>query len=244
MKLKTISTGSVGNCYILTDNENESLIIECGVKFKDIKKALNFDLSNVAGCIVSHSHNDHCLSLKDLFDAGIKVYANKAIFKKVGITENPEINDLFKGVNQFKIGSKWTIMTFPLVHDVSISGFLIHHKESGKILFATDTSEINYNFKVNNIIIEANYSEKLIENSSNEWLTERIKNSHFSIEKCIDYLSEQDLSEVNNILLIHLSDRNSSEQYFKELFSKSLGVFPKIAENGQEIEFNLDVFCT
>ena len=41
MKLKIISTGSQGNSYIL-ENENEALIIEAGVRFIEIKKALSF----------------------------------------------------------------------------------------------------------------------------------------------------------------------------------------------------------
>ena len=40
MNLKIINTGSAGNCYILTDSNNKSLIIECGVKIEEIKKAL------------------------------------------------------------------------------------------------------------------------------------------------------------------------------------------------------------
>ena len=42
MKLKIISTGSQGNCYIL-ENEQEALIIEAGVKFIEVKKAICFN---------------------------------------------------------------------------------------------------------------------------------------------------------------------------------------------------------
>ena len=55
MKLKVISTGSIGNSYLLESN-TDTLIIECGVLFKDIKKALNFDLKSVAGCLITHEH--------------------------------------------------------------------------------------------------------------------------------------------------------------------------------------------
>ena len=54
MKLYTISSGSKGNCYIITDSNSHQLIIECGVSIKDIIPHINFD--TIDGCIVSHSH--------------------------------------------------------------------------------------------------------------------------------------------------------------------------------------------
>lgn len=55
MFLRVINSGSSGNGYIL-ESENEALIIECGCKLIDIKKALNFNISKVVGCLVSHEH--------------------------------------------------------------------------------------------------------------------------------------------------------------------------------------------
>ena len=56
MKLKCIATGSTGNCYILTSNGGETLILDCGVPIKDIKKGLDLNIRSVSGVIVSHSH--------------------------------------------------------------------------------------------------------------------------------------------------------------------------------------------
>ena len=54
-RLKVISSGSIGNCYLL-ECSNESLILELGVTWKDILKALNFEegLRKVRGCLTSH----------------------------------------------------------------------------------------------------------------------------------------------------------------------------------------------
>ena len=51
--LKVISSGSVGNAYIL-DCGNEQLIIELGVSWKEILNELNYDLKKVRGCLASH----------------------------------------------------------------------------------------------------------------------------------------------------------------------------------------------
>lgn len=53
--IRVISSGSCGNAYIL-ECENEILILELGISWKDIVKALNFDLSKVVGVCVSHAH--------------------------------------------------------------------------------------------------------------------------------------------------------------------------------------------
>lgn len=55
MLLSVINSGSEGNGYVL-QNENEALIIECGCKFMDCKKVLNWNIRKVAGCIISHEH--------------------------------------------------------------------------------------------------------------------------------------------------------------------------------------------
>jgi len=55
MLIDIIATGSAGNCYILTAGQDK-LILDCGVRYKDIQAALRFDASRVAGCLVTHEH--------------------------------------------------------------------------------------------------------------------------------------------------------------------------------------------
>ena len=53
--LKCVCSGSNGNQYIL-ENENEVLLIEAGCNLKKTKIAINFNISKVVGCIISHEH--------------------------------------------------------------------------------------------------------------------------------------------------------------------------------------------
>jgi hypothetical protein len=52
-KLKCISSGSQGNSYII-ECENETLLLELGISWKDILKGLNYKLGNVVGVLCSH----------------------------------------------------------------------------------------------------------------------------------------------------------------------------------------------
>lgn len=53
--MKIIDSGSQGNAYILECNR-EVLLIELGIKWKDILRALHYNLSNIVGVCVSHAH--------------------------------------------------------------------------------------------------------------------------------------------------------------------------------------------
>lgn len=55
LKLKTISTGSIGNSYALICDD-EVLLLDLGVSSMEIKKSLDFKISNIVGCIVTHGH--------------------------------------------------------------------------------------------------------------------------------------------------------------------------------------------
>lgn len=56
MKLKCIATGSTGNCYTLTSSSRETLILDCGIPIKEIKKGLNWHIRGIRGMIISHAH--------------------------------------------------------------------------------------------------------------------------------------------------------------------------------------------
>lgn len=56
MKIKCLGSGSSGNCYLLTASNGETLILDCGIGIKDIKRGLNYDLRRISGIVATHSH--------------------------------------------------------------------------------------------------------------------------------------------------------------------------------------------
>jgi phosphoribosyl 1,2-cyclic phosphodiesterase len=246
MKLKVIGTGSKGNAYILS-NGDEALLIEAGVNIKEIKQALDFDYSKVVGCIVSHEHLDHCKSANDLMRLGIDVYTGAKTHQKI----NGDVIHKAMPIasrETIKLGN-FKIMAFDVKHDaVEPLGFLIEHPDCGKVLFLTDTYYCKYTFPgLNNIIIEANYSKEIIDkkfgpDSDKEFLRNRILKSHFSLANCKDMLKANDLRQVNNIVLIHLSDSNSDEKQFVKEVTELTYKNVCAAFNGMEIDFKKTPF--
>lgn len=55
MQLVVLGSSSKGNCYLL-QNENDCLIIEAGVRFKEVKEVLDFNISKIRGVLISHEH--------------------------------------------------------------------------------------------------------------------------------------------------------------------------------------------
>lgn len=56
MKLKCIASGSSSNCYTLTANDGETLILDCGIPLMKIKEVLNWNIGGIAGVIITHAH--------------------------------------------------------------------------------------------------------------------------------------------------------------------------------------------
>lgn len=55
MKLIVINSNSAGNAYAL-DSGTDILLLEAGVKMSEVKRCINYRLSDVVGVCISHSH--------------------------------------------------------------------------------------------------------------------------------------------------------------------------------------------
>lgn len=247
MKLQVISTGSIGNCYLL-GNEQEAILLECGVSIDKIKKALNFNFEKVKGCLLTHEHGDHCKSIQGVTDLGINVYSSRGTFKGLKKQYITNRQKTVEAGATFQIGN-FKVIAFDVKHDANEPfGYLIQHQDCGKVLFLTDTYFCEYTFKgLNNVIIEANYSKEIINkkygaDSDKEFLRNRVLKSHFSLENCMDMLSANDLTNVNNIVLIHLSDTNSNEREFKKQVEKLTGKTVTVASANMVIPFSKTPF--
>ncbi|MDO8302889.1 MAG: MBL fold metallo-hydrolase, partial [Sedimentisphaerales bacterium] len=75
MQAKQHYSSSAGNLYEITAANGKRLIIDPGVKWPKIQKALGYNLPGIEAAFVSHCHKDHAAAVKDAIKAGIDVYA-------------------------------------------------------------------------------------------------------------------------------------------------------------------------
>ncbi|SET95361.1 Phosphoribosyl 1,2-cyclic phosphodiesterase [Salinibacillus kushneri] len=222
--IKTLASSSKGNCYHITDGQTP-LLLEAGINFREIRKALKFNTSSLAGCLVTHEHGDHTKGIKDVVKAGINVYMSPGTKEALNI-EHHRIKPV-EAKKQFQIG---TVLPFDVEHDVNEPyGFLLANQAVEKLLFATDTFYIRYKFKgLTHLLLECNYSkdildEKILEGLVPQMMRKRLIRSHFSLENVKEFLRVNDLTKVEEIHLIHLSDSNSDEERFKREIQELTG---------------------
>src|SRR5699024_9187141 len=124
----------------------------------------------------------------------------------------------------------WKVLPFDVEHDVNEPlGFLLMNKQGEKLLFATDTYYVRYRFKgLTHIMIEANYSMDILEENIasgivTKIMRKRLIRSQFSLENVKEFLRANELSKVQEIHLMHLSNNNSDENRFKKEIQELTG---------------------
>jgi phosphoribosyl 1,2-cyclic phosphodiesterase len=246
MELHVLGSSSKGNCYIL-QNDTEALVIECGVSLIEVKKAVDFNISKIVGCIVSHEHGDHAKYVNEFLSARIPVYVSAGTNSNIK-QKCAYLPLLMEAGSKFNLGN-FTILPFDVKHDATEPlGFMIKHEQTGNVLFVTDSYFVPYKFaNLNNIIIEANYRTDLLKQNIEAGKIppshyNRLLESHLSLETCMEALQANDLSKVNKIILIHLSDGNSNAEEFKNDIHKATGKTVLVADKGLKTSLNKTPF--
>ena len=220
MDVLSLASSSAGNCYRISDGST-ALLLDAGITIQRIKQGLDCKLSGVDGCLISHSHGDHCKAVKDLLKAGVDVYATDETMSTIGVNDDHRANAISIH-KQFTINT-FIIKAFETQHDCPGSvGFLIYSKVTReKLVYITDSFYIRYRFEgLTHIMVECNYAADILQaNVNNGSLPEaqrtRLMQSHFSLEHVKQFLRANDLSRVHEIYLIHLSAGNSDTVRFK-----------------------------
>lgn len=233
IKITPLASSSAGNSYHITDGET-ALLLDAGLPFKTIQRGINFKVSELAACLITHYHGDHIKGLKELADKGVEIYLSQGTVNELGYQHHRfNIIGAFK---EFRIGS-WVVVPFDVQHDVDEPlGYLLINKLGETLLFATDTYYIKYKFSnITHMLIECNYSQEIVKNSIAQTEDEgkrkdligryrRLLTSHFSLENMMEFIRVNDLRKLQEVWLIHLSDGNSDEALFKREIQKLTGV--------------------
>lgn len=208
MNLKTLSSGSHGNCYLLISETGEKLILDCGIDVKKIKKGLDFDVVNVSGCVVSHLHSDHSKAAKDLERIGIPVmkpYENGETKAKFGNFQ----------VQAFDLTDKEGIFCHTNADgsECPCYGFLISHAEMGRLLYITDTEYVKWRFKnISHILLGVNYDSDLID--CNDAKRSHVLKGHMSIDTACRFIDVNNNKDLHTVVMCHLSADNADGDVF------------------------------
>jgi phosphoribosyl 1,2-cyclic phosphodiesterase len=230
--LTVLGSSSHGNAYIIKCGE-QYLLLELGIDFKQILQALNFDIKNVAGCLVSHKHLDHSKSVSKALKYGLDVYSCASVN---GATT-------LNNMESYKIGD-FKVKPLLVPHgDTENYAYIIWHKLMGTLVFATDCEDFKYHVKgCNHLLIEANYSEDIaIQELMDNKEIRSASETHMEINKTLEIIGRHDSWELRNIVLLHLSDQLSDAKKFKEsVCASNASVY--VAENGLTVNVSKNEF--
>ena len=227
--IQSINSSSSGNCYRITSRKS-SLLLDCGVPISKIREALKFEMSTVSGCLVSHEHGDHSKAINDLMKYGVDVYMSQGTASELKNLPSTHRLHIVKAGEQFRVGS-WSVMPFDTVHDCQEPlGFLIASNGGDKLLFATDTAYLLQRFTgLTHIMVECNYSlailqERLNTGAIDKSRYDRVIRTHFGLDHVLDLFKANDMSQVKEIHLMHMSDDNINEDHAVREVRKLTGI--------------------
>lgn len=220
MQIKTIASGSKGNCTIIICNETK-LIIDMGISFLTLKKCLeenSLSFEDFSGILITHCHKDHTKGLSTLLNkTKLEVYIPEAMYESLkDYVQYPKckfIDDQFS-INDVEVELIHTS------HDAPYSvGYIINHHDKSMV-YVTDTGYINRKFLAKMInknlyMIESNHDEIMLMNGPYpRFLKERVisDKGHLSNKTTAGYLSKITGENTKNIILAHLSEKNNTKE--------------------------------
>lgn len=236
MEIEVLGTGSSGNCYKVKIGK-ATLLLECGLPYKVIQKKLNFKISEIDACLVTHEHMDHAKAVKDLMKAGVDCYMTKGTAEVLGINEHrlKTFRPFEKARYYSEVIEGLIVLPFEAVHDVAepvsyyIRTYSRYDKEES-LVFVTDTAYMKYKIPACDVLmIECNYVKSVLDEKDkqgeiNVSLRNRIVKNHMSLETLVEALKAADLSRTKKIYVLHLSDLNSDEEMIKRTIQEITGI--------------------
>jgi len=231
MKIKTIASGSKGNCTIvLCDNTN--LIIDMGISYSRLKESLernslSFDM--FSGVLITHCHKDHINGLSKLIThTNLKAYIPEKMYESLKEFLPKSRCEFIE--EEFMIEDV-KIQILPTSHDAPVSvGYIISYQENS-FVYLTDTGYINRKILSKIMgkdiyLIESNHDEiMLMDGPYPRFLKERVisDKGHLSNSATGKYLKKVINENTKYIILAHLSETNNTEELALNTVKKELG---------------------
>ena len=72
MTFTSLASSSRGNAYVVSDGET-TLLLECGLSFKELQKRLGYGVVDITACLVSHEHQDKAKEDEQMMKDGVQV---------------------------------------------------------------------------------------------------------------------------------------------------------------------------
>lgn len=252
MRLTVLDSGSAGNGYLL-EGRRSALLLECGVRPEELFRMTDCPVSKIAGALVSHEHGDHAKYIDRYAALGIHIYGSVETLNQYAPFHAAAVIRPVRPMQRFSVG-EFEVGAFDTIHDAAGPlGFIIQHRECGRILFLTDTAYCKYNFRdmaLDHIMVEANYEDGILTANTASGRVEpsralRTRQTHMSLRQACDLVRANQTAELKTVVLLHLSRDNADAASFARRMEET-ALFARIAvaTRGTIIELKRDEINT
>lgn len=225
MNVRVLASSSAGNAYVLEDS-GHTLLLDAGIRFADLQVALRHRVTALDACLVTHEHLDHARAVPALLKAGVDVLASAGTFAALGIRSH--CARVVHDQQPLDVGP-WRVLPLQAVHDAREPLSFLVAGPTGKCLYVTDTAYCPYRFRgLTHVLLEANWGDEILERNVERGAVDvhqaaRVRRNHLSLARALDLLAANDMSSVQGIWLIHMSNSNADEEAFKDAARRATG---------------------
>lgn len=248
MELRSIASGSSGNCVLL-QTEKTRILIDAGYSAKRISnllKSVNVELKTIDAILVTHEHSDHICGVGVLSRRyHLPIFANPktwdAMKKKLGRIDE-DCHRTFQNQKAF-VYRDITIFPLPVHHDAADPVGYIFTQGDEKVSVVTDTGFVDDHMMAklagsDIYYFESNYEEDLLRYGNySEWSKMRISGGlgHLSNQQSGIALADLLEGRGEQVLLAHMSiNNNTSDRCYQT-------VTDVLREQGYEPESDVHV---
>ena len=227
VKFMSLSSGSCGNCYVLS-GDNGAILIDAGVSLRRLKKVLQeYDLTmdSFSAILVTHDHLDHIRHLGSFCKRLMKpVYTTRTIHDALARhtftapTIGPCRRILEEGVWNDVAGMK--VRYFVVPHDATQTVGYAVEVDGHNFVIMTDVGRmtdeaVELARNADSVVVESNYDMDMLMSGPYTYeLKMRIVQGcgHLSNDECASAIRRFWHPGLRNIFLCHLSENNNTHE--------------------------------
>lgn len=235
IQFSLLGSGSSGNA-LLIKTDTTKVLVDCGLSLRQLRlrsAEIGESIDDLAGVLVTHEHSDHVNGL------GVLTRRQQTpVFMTRGTYHNlPKSLGLLEGVECFEPGDTVTIgdieaVSFSVDHDAADPVSYVLRSNGTKLGIAADLGHATALVRQrlagsHGLILESNYCPDMLrEGSYPIQVQQRINSSsgHLSNRDMSSLLAHVAHDQLQQVVLIHISDENNTHDLAKRMAEQALGV--------------------
>ncbi len=241
MKVAALSSGSCGNCFYVSHNDN-ALLVDIGISCKQVVERLALlgeTPEKIKGIFVTHEHTDHIKGV-DVFARkfNVPIFATKGTINNGFLCSNENLVNEIKSNETLKVAGL-SIEAFSKSHDAAEPvSYTIRNDKTLSII--TDVGHACRNV-IDNVhesdflILEANHDLNMLEDGPYPYfIKQRIGSDigHLSNLQSGLCVLEHGTRKLKNVMLAHLSEINNIPQL-------AFGTFSSLVKERMDLKPNI-----